>query len=155
MSDKPDIIRYRAVSAGACLSVLVGLDLFLNLFCAGFPLIVYLVVAALGAWLGGALYHPLSRDSGGAQFMRWLGATLAFFSMCGIILQFAWPVNWETKCSWRYCGRAMGPSFLESPFPVGTPSCSAWHKCANEYPFTPAEYNRALERMKRQDCAAP
>ena len=22
------------------------------------------------------------------------------------------PVRWDTKCSWRYCGRAMGPGLL-------------------------------------------
>ena len=148
-------VRYRAVSAGAFLSGIVGVDLLLNFFCAGFPLVIYLVVGGLGAWFGGACHDKLARAGGGARFVRRVGAFLAFFSVCGIVAQFALPVNWETKCSWRYCSRAMGPGLLESPFPTGTPNCSAWHKCANEYPFTPVEYDRALQRMDRQGCDAP
>ena len=131
------------------------MDLFLSLFCSRFPLLIYLVVGGLGAWVGGAQYARLSRASGGARFVRSVGVFLALFSVCGIVVQFAWPVNWKTKCSWRYCGRAMGPGLLVSPFPVGTPSCSAWHKCANEYPFTPGGYESALRRMDRQGCDAP
>ena len=155
MSSKHEINRYRAVASGAFLSGIVGIDLLLNFVCAGLPLVIYLAVAASGAWCGGALYGWLASDSRGPRFVRWLAKALAIFSLCGIVVQIAWPVNWETKCSWRYCGRAMGPTLLESPFPVGTPHCSAWHKCANEYPFTPVDYNRALERMKEQGCAAP
>ena len=155
MSPETNIAKYRAVSAGAFLSGLVGMDLFFNFFCAGFPLLIYLVVGGLGAWIGGARHARLSRAGGNARFVRWLGVFLALFSVCGIVVLFAWPVNWETKCSWRYCGRAMGPGLLVSPFPVGTPNCRAWHMCANEYQFAPGGYDSALRRMDRQGCAAP
>ena len=131
------------------------MDLFLNFFYSGFPLVIYLFVGGLGAWVGGAQHARLSRSSDGARFFRRAGVFLALFSLCGIVVQLAWPVNWETKCSWRYCGRAMGPGLLVSPFPVGTPSCTAWWKCANEYPFTPDQYTSALRRMDNQGCPAP
>ncbi len=155
MSPETTIARYRAVSAGAFLAGMVGMDLFLNFFCVGFALVIYLVVGGLGAWFGGSRHDWLSRDSGGARFVRRVGAFLAFFSVCGIVVQFAWPVNWETHCSWRYCGRAMGPSLFRSPYPVGKPNCSAWHMCANEYPFTPVEDDALLRRMARQGCEPP
>jgi hypothetical protein len=155
MPPETSIAKYRAVSAGAFLSGLVGLDLFLNFFCSNFPLIIYLAVGGLGAWIGGACHARLSRASGGARFIRPMGVLLALFSVCGLVALFALPVNWETKCSWRYCGRALGPGLLVSPFPVGTPSCRAWHTCANEYPFTPGGYDSALQRMDRQGCAEP
>jgi len=155
MSPQTNSAKYRAVSAGAFLSGVVGMDLFLNFLCSGFPLLLYLVIGGLGAWFGGARHAWLSRDSGGAKFVRRVGVFLALFSVCGIAVQFVLPVNWGTKCSWRYCGRAMGPGLLQSPFPVGTPDCGAWHMCANEYQFTPVDYDSALQRMKRQGCAAP
>jgi hypothetical protein len=155
MSEEPNIGKFRTVSAGAFLSGIVALDLVLNLLCSGFPLIIYLVVGGLGFWFGGAFHERLSRPSGGAKFVRKLGVVLAVFSVAGMVLQLVLPVNWNTKCSWRYCGRAMGPGLFESPFPVGTPSCSAWHKCANEYQFSGGEYSRLLQRMERQECAAP
>ena len=155
MSTEPKIGVYRAVAAGAFLSGLVGLELLLTFFCAGFPLIIYLVVGALGAWFGGAFRDRLAADSGGARFLRVMGRVLALFTMFGIIALFALPLNWDTKCSWRYCGRTMGPGLLVSPFLSSTPSCSAWHTCANEYPFKPGEYRRMLRRMDRQGCAPP
>ena len=155
MFEESNIARFRTVSAGAFLSGIIALDLFLSLFCSGFPLIIYLVVGGLGFWFGGAFHERLSRPSRGAKFFRKLGVVLAVFSVAGVLLQFALPVNWSTKCSWRYCGRVMGPSLFESPFPVGTPSCSAWHKCANEHQFSGNEYSRLLQRMERQECAAP
>jgi len=149
------IWKYRAVTTGAFLSGLVGFDLFLNFFCAGFPLLFYLIAGGLGAWVGGVLHRRLSSTNPAAKFVRWMGVSLALFSLCGIVVLSTSPVNWETKCSWRYCGRAMGPGLLKSPFPVGTPSCSAWWKCANEYPFTPDQYEIALRRMDSQGCPAP
>lgn len=155
MTSEKTIPKYRAVSAGAFLSGLVGLDLFLNLFCTGLPLLFYLVVGGLGAWFGGARHARLSRTGGVARFVRRAGVLLAIFSVCGVCVQWVMPIDWGTKCSWRSCGRAMGPGLLKSPFPVGSPSCSAWMKCANEYPFTPQEYKLALQRMDSQGCPAP
>jgi hypothetical protein len=149
------ITKYRLISAAAFLSGIVALDLFLYFFCSGFPLVIYLIAGGLGASLGGIFHRRLSGTGGVAKFFRWTGTGLAIFSFCGIVVLFAKPVSWETKCSWRHCARAMGPGLLVSPFPVGDPSCSAWWTCANEYPFSPDEYQIALQRMDSQGCAAP
>ncbi|MDP6944405.1 MAG: hypothetical protein QF464_09675, partial [Myxococcota bacterium] len=79
----------------------------------------------------------------------------ALFSAVGLSVLFATPVNWDSKCALRYCVRALGPGLFESPFPVGTPSCGAWSKCANEYPYSHREYRALLSRMERQSCPAP
>ena len=155
MSLNKAITKYRVVSAAAFLSGIVALDLYLVFFCAGFPLVIYLIVAGLGASLGGVFYRRLSGKGGVAKFFRRAGTGLAIFSVFGIVVLGATPVNWGTKCSWRHCARAMGPGLLVSPYPVGEPSCSAWWTCANEFPFTPDEYQVALKRMESQGCAAP
>jgi len=155
MSAPKTLTTYRAVSSGAFLSGLVGLDLFLNFYCAGIPLLFYLVVGGIGAWFGGAQQARLSRATGTAQWLRRTGVFLAAFSVLGICVQLVKPVDWQTKCSWRYCGRAMGLGLLKSPFPVGTPSCTGWWTCANEYSFPPGQYETALRRMEAQGCPAP
>ena len=157
MSPEHELTRYRAVSAGAFLSGIVGLDLFLNFFCGGLPLVIFLFVGTLGAWLGGRFHTRLSAQTKGFRFIRSIGMGLAIFSLCGMVYETAKPINWDTKCSWRYCGRAMAPGLFKSPFPVGTPTCSGWWTCANEYQFPdgPFGYATALERMRKQGCAEP
>ncbi len=155
MSDGSSNKKFRAVSAGAVLSGLVALDLFLSLFCARFPLILYLVVGGFGWWFGGSVHKRITGPSAGAKFIRGIGIALACFSTLGIAAQLMIPVNWNTKCSFRYCSRAMGPGLFDSPFPVGSMSCSAWHKCANEYQFSAQDYSRMLQKMEEQDCAPP
>jgi len=68
---------------------------------------------------------------------------------------FVMPVNWDTKCAWRYCDRALGVGLFKSPFPVGTPTCTGWNRCVNEYPFSEGEYRKALGQIRRQGCPAP
>ena len=155
MDPEPPVAKYRAVSAAAFVSVLVGMDLFFSLLCSGFPLLFYLVLGGLGAWFGGRRYAWLSSETGRAKFVRRLGAGLALFSALGICVLCVKPVYWDTHCSWRYCSRAMGPGLLKSPFPVGTPTCSGWFVCANEYPFAPGEYASVLKRIEAQGCPAP
>ncbi len=155
MSPEKIITRYRIVSAAAFLSGLVALDLFFSFFCASFPLLFYLIAGALGASRGPYFHARFSGDNRAARFVRGAGICLALFSVTGIIVQCVRPVNWNTKCSWRYCGRAMSPGLLKSPFPVGTPTCRGWWTCANEYPFTPDEYQSALRRIEKQGCPAP
>jgi len=150
-----DLTRARLVWAGAFVSMLVATDLLLSLFCSSWPLVVYLGVGALGSWAGGRLHRRFSADTTGATLVRRIGVGLALFSAMGLVVLFAMPVNWQTKCSWRYCGRALGPGILESPFPVGTPSCRAWSMCVNEYPYSPSQYRDVSGRIKRQGCPAP
>ena len=145
----------RLVSAGAFISVLVATDLLLNFFCSFWPLVIYLAVGGLGAWRGGRLHRRLIEAEGVVPWGYKVRAGLAVFSAVGLITLFILPVNWDTKCSWRYCGRAMGPGLFSSPFPVGTPSCGKWMTCANEYPYSASEYRALLRRMEKQGCPAP
>ena len=137
------------------MSALVGTNLLLSLFCGSWPLLFYLVLGGLGAWAGERLHHRVSGDTTLATIARRFAVSLALFSAVGLTVLFAMPVSWDTKCSWRYCSRALGPGLLESPFPVGTPSCRAWSMCVNEYPYSPSQYRDVLGRIKRQGCPAP
>ena len=158
MTPKPSSFtsyKVRLVWTGAFLSPVVGAELFLRFFCGAFPLVVYLIAVALGAGLGPRLQRPTSGPSLGAKVVRHSAVGLALFAALGIAGLWSMPVRWDTKCSWRYCARAMGPGLFRSPFPVGTPSCRGWSVCANEYPYSPAEYNDALDQIRAQGCPAP
>ena len=152
---KSPVYKIRLVAAGAFVSGLVATDLFLNFFCSFWPLLFYLAAAGLGAWKAEKLERRFSGDTAGATFVRRLGIGLALFSALGLVTLSVMPVNWHSKCAWRYCGRAMGLGLLKSPFPVGTPTCGAWSKCANEYRFSPEEYRELLRRIEKQGCPAP
>jgi len=149
------ITMYRVTTAGAYLSGLVAFDLFLILFCDGMPLLFYILLGGFGVWRGGRLHSRLADAGGLGKFRRTTGTILTLFSACGILLQFVMPVNWDTKCSWKYCGRAMSPGLFKSPFPVGTPTCRGWWTCANEYQWPPGQYGVALDRMAEQECPLP
>ncbi len=153
--NKSSLFTIRLVWAGAFVSVLVATDLFLNFFCSHWALVFYLAVAGLGAWRAERLHRRFSAATAGATFARRLGVGLALFSAVGLVILFAMPVNWHSKCAWKYCGRALGPGLFESPFPVGTPSCGAWSKCANEYPYSDRGYRELLWRIEQQGCPAP
>ena len=145
----------RLVSAGVFISWLVATDLFLNFFCASWPLVVYLAFGALGAWRGASLYRRLSGDTPVKTLLRRGAAALAVCSVVGLAVLSATPVRWDTKCSWRYCGRALGVGLLESPFPVGTPSCRGWSTCVNEYPYSAETYGEVLDLLRAQGCPEP
>ena len=147
--------KVRLVWAGAFLSGLVATDIALKLFCGSWPLVMYLVVGGVGAWSGKHLQHRFSGQTLGATVIRRGAIGLAALSAVGMMLLFAMPVRWDTKCSWKYCGRALNPGLLVSPFPVGTPSCSGWSKCVNEYPYSQSEYRRAVQQLSEQGCPAP
>ena len=83
------------------------------------------------------------------------GIGLAIFSALGLAALFTMPVDWNSKCAWRYCGRALGPGLLYSPFPVRPVGCSAWSTCVNEYRYSPEDYQEVLGRIKEQGCPAP
>jgi len=86
---------------------------------------------------------------------RRLGVGLATFSVIGLVTLSVMPVNWQSKCAWRYCSRALGPGLLAPPFPVGTPTCGGWSTCVNEYQYARDEYAEVLRRIKRQGCPEP
>jgi len=157
MSDEPEanLRRVRLVSAGAFISFLVATDLFLNFFCSSWPLAFYLALGALGAWRGASLHRRLSGDTLGKTLLRRLAVALAAFSALGLMALTVMPVNWDTKCSWRYCGRALGIGLFSSPFPVGTPSCRGWSTCVNEYSYSCDDYHEVLQLIEAQGCPAP
>ena len=148
-------IRFRYISSLVFISGLVIGDVFLALFCAGFPLLLYLSAAALGWLAAPRLRRIVSQEDRWSLLVSRGGTLLALISLIGVLVLAIRPMNWETKCAWRYCGRALSPGLLESPYPVGAPTCSGWWTCANEYPFTEAEYRRALLRMEKQGCESP
>jgi hypothetical protein len=149
------LYKIRLLWAGAFVSVCVATDLFLHFFCGSWPLVLYLAAWGIGAWTGGRVHRRFSAKTTGATLIRRGVICLALFSALGLMMLFAMPVNWDTKCSWRYCGRALGPGLLKSPFPVGTPPCRGWSTCVNEYPYSAAEYRKVLQRIKVQGCPAP
>jgi len=150
-----DLRKIRLLWAGAFVSGLVATNLFFSLFCASWPLVLYLIVGGVGAWAGERLHRRFSAETLGSKIIRRGATALAIFSAVGLMALFAMPVNWDTKCSWRYCGRALGPGLLKSPFPVGTPSCRGWSACVNEYPYSGSEYDEMLEHIEEQGCPAP
>ena len=157
MSETPSAPQHsvRLVWAFAFVSVLVVTDLLLKLFCSSWPLVAYLVIGGFGAGLGVPLHRRFSAETIVSTFIRKTANVLGLLSAVGLMALFVLPISWDTKCSWRYCGRALGPGLFQSPFPVGTPPCSGWNKCANEYPYSDAQYRTVLHHMRKQDCAAP
>ena len=151
----PPLYKIRLVWAGAFLSGFVATNLFLSLFCSSWPLVAYLVVGGIGASAGERLHRRFSGQTTLAMIIRRGAVFLALFSAVGLTALFAMPAHWESKCSWRYCHRALGPGLLKSPFPVGTPSCRGWSTCVNEYPYTPSGFQKVLRRIEKQGCPAP
>jgi len=141
--------------AAVFLFVFVATDLFFNFFCAQWPLLFYLVAGGLGAWKAEALHKRFSGTSFFSKLVKLCVAPIALSSVVGLVVLAATPVRWDTKCSFRYCGRAMGPGLLKSPFSVGTPTCRGWWVCANEYPYSASEYSKMLKRIEAQGCPMP
>ena len=152
---RPSAVNVRLIWAGVFISGLVVTDGVLKLFCSSWPLVLYLVLGGLGAALGSPLDRRFSGATRGVAMIRAGAKGLSIVSALGLVALFILPVNWETHCSWRHCGRALGLGLFESPFPVGTPPCRGWNKCVNEYPYSDAQYRRVLRQMQRQDCPAP
>ena len=152
---RPNTIHIRLISAGAFLSVLVATNLFLTLFCGSWPLLFYLLAGALGAWAGPFLHRRFTSRPQLAKIVRAIGIGLAAFSALGLAVLFLLPVNWDAKCAFAHCGRALGPGLMESPFPVGTPTCKGWSICVNEYQYSNEDYADVLKRMKKQGCPEP
>ncbi len=149
------VILARLKWAAVFISGLVLTNLFLSFFCGNWSLLVYLIAGGIGAWRAESLQKRLSGDSWFAGLLRVGASLLAVVSIVGFIHLSLMPVRWDTKCSWRYCGRAMGPGLLKSPFPVGTPTCRGWSVCANEYQYSSSEYSEMLKQIEAQGCPAP
>ncbi len=148
---EPSPAKTQLFWAGVFVSGLVATDLLMRLFCGGWPMVLYLALGGAGAWAGPRL-HRRFLDSGIVS--RGVKG-LSLLSAVGMVVLFVMPVNWDTKCAWRYCDRALGVGLFKSPFPVGAPTCTGWNRCVNEYPFSEGEYRKALGQIRRQGCPAP
>ena len=157
MSETPSapLHTVRLVWAAAFVSGLVLTDLLLKLFCGSWPLIMYLIIGGIGTVVGPPLHRRFSGENLGSTTVRRSANILGVLAAVGIVMLCVMPVSWDLKCSWRYCGRAMGPGLFQSPFSVGTPTCGGWHKCVNEYPYSRSEYATAMQRIRQQGCSAP
>ena len=137
-----DTARIRIASAAAFTSVLVATHLVLSLLCSGWPLIFYAVAGGLGALCGPWLHGRSSGDGWGSKLVRRSGAGLAVFSAIGLVLLIAMPVNWQSKCAWRHCGRAL-PACGNRRFRLERPPAVAG---------TPARTSTRIRRPSTDGC---
>jgi len=147
--------RYALVGAGFFISGLVGVDIIGELLCIRFPLLFYLILGAVGMVIGNKAQVWLLnrvRLKKLLQIFALMGC-LAGFTGVGVLSFYG--ANWETKCSFRYCGRALGMGLLKSPFPVGPPSCRMIHLCANEYSMNATERAQLKQLITETGCPPP
>ena len=137
------------------MSPLMAADLVLELLCVRFPLVMYLLLGAVGAAVGRALVGRLVGGGGLKKALRGVAVLGAAGTILGAAILTVAPPMWRGKCGFRYCGRALGPGLFRSPFPVGTPPCQTLHMCANEYQFGPGEYRSLTTMMERLGCEPP
>ena len=147
--------RYRLVSIGAALFIIVLPDILLRFACGGFAFLLYLLWGGLGAWVGKKLHGRVMGKGRLAGFIRGLARLCAILTLLGMVFLTWLPTRWDLRCSWKNCGRAMGPGLLVSPYPVSPPTCQAWLRCVNQYPYSKRVYNKALKRIEAQGCPAP
>ena len=146
---------YSRVSALFAMSLVMGWDLLLELFCARLPLLLYLVAGGLGGWIGWKCAVWLAGDGGGRKLLRAFAILVCVMGLLGAgVLSYVQP-RWSSHCGFRYCGRALGVGLWHSPFPVGTPSCRDLHMCANEHIFTEMERDDLYELIAENGCEPP
>ena len=147
--------RYALVGAGFFMSGLVGLDLIGELLCIRFPLLFYLILGAVGMVIGNKARGWLQSRMRLKKLLKIIAITGCLAGLTGAGVLSFYGANWETKCSWRYCGRALGVGLTKSPFPVGTPTCRVLHLCVNEYNMSPSESAKLYRLIKEGECPAP
>ena len=151
----PTINRYALVGAGFFMSCLACLDGVGELLCVRFSVLFYLVLGAVGIGVGNKTRRLLQNRRRLKIFFKGIAFVVCLGGISSAAMLSFYGANWDTKCSWRYCGRALGIGLLKSPFPVGSPSCRMIHLCANEYRMSSRE-SAALKRLvKETGCPAP
>ena len=147
--------RYALVGAGFFMSGLACLDGVGELLCVRFPFLFYLVLGAIGFGVGKKTRRLLQHRVRLKTFFKVVAFVVCLGGISSAAMLSFYGADWGTKCSWRYCGRALGIGFLKSPFPVGSPSCSMIHLCANEYRMSPSESAELKRLVKETGCPAP
>jgi len=157
MSDEHNKIfnRYTMVAAGFLMSALACLDVVGELLCIRFPLLFYVILGAIGIGIGNKARGWLQNRKRLKNFFKVVALTGCFFGFISAAGLTVFGANWDTKCSWRYCGRALGVGLTKSPFPVGTPTCRVLHLCVNEYNMSPSESAKLYRLIKEGECPAP
>ena len=147
-------IAYRRVSAGFFVSLFVLWDVFLELFCGRVTLFSYLFVGFFGAWFGAKYVDWLSGGAWGRRLLRGFAVFICVLGLLGATALTLMEPRWGIRCAHKYCGRAMGVSLFESPFPVGSPSCRDLHMCGNEHhsATTPSVRQRFDELLDEKGC---
>jgi hypothetical protein len=147
--------RVKYAGAGAMASALAVFDVFLEIFCSRFPLITYLIVAAIGYWLGGRIAGWMAQTGAARSALRGLTILLITLGVMSVtVLSFVHPVS-NAKCAWKSCGRILGPGLFVSPFPPPPATCRMLSICANEYTYAPSGYQRLIRYIEDQGCPAP
>ncbi len=147
---------YARVSALFFMSILVGFDLLAELFCGRFPLFMYLIAGAFGALVGMKLAGWLAAEGLFRKMLRHIAIVGCVMGLLGAALLSTVQQPWTSHCAFRYCGRTLGLSLVQSPFPVATPSCRDLHMCANEYPsFSETQLRDFDELIESSGCEPP
>jgi len=136
------------------MSLVVLWDLVLELMCRRISILSYLLVGLFGAWFGAKFVGWLSGVGWGRKLLRGFAVFICVLGLMGAATLTFMEPRWSTRCGHRYCGRAMGLSLFESPFPAGSPSCRDLHMCGNEYWYAsdPAVRHDIDEMLREQGC---
>ena len=148
-------LRIGLVGAGAGIFPVVLLDYASKLLCGSLPLLIYLLAGCAGVWLSRRVFKPSSTELN-SDVWKWrsmfLIACMSFLGTVGLAVM---PTEWDSKCAWRNCGRVLGLSLFQSPFPVGPVTCRGWSACINEYHYTVEEQAEVLRRINESGCPPP
>ena len=113
---------------------------------------MYLIAGAFGALVG----MTLAADGLFRKILRGVATAGCVMGLLGAVLLSTVQQPWTSHCAFRYCGRTLGLSLVQSPFPVATPSCRDLHMCANEYvPFSESQWRDFYELIKSSGCEPP
>ena len=147
--------RYVLLSTVSLTSVLPCLDLLLTFLCGRLPFVFYLFAAASGAVIGVKLMPWLSTPGRIQNAVHVIALTVCLSGLLSALLLTVSSPDWSQKCAWRNCGEMLGFHWLNSPYPMVTPDCSALHMCANEYPLSAAQNVELLRLIEEEGCEPP
>jgi hypothetical protein len=144
--------RTRIGSAAVMVSGLVLLDLPMELLCLRFPLLCYILAAAVGYAIGGRVSTWLTKTIRLGRVLRIGAYIIVTLGVVGATVLSVYHPPWYSKCSWRSCGRVLGPGLFQSPFPAPSTTCQDLHRCANEYRYSDSEYTQLSQYIEKQRC---